>query len=123
MSRSRGSFVFEEKKSRRGQIHPIWRGIGCIFMVLIPVLAYAAAVTLVRENLKQNWVQLPSEMLGSFAIPSMGTIYFADVVVALGLLFIIFAIFTLAYALVYRLIGPSFYGPMDAPPPPKKRRR
>ncbi len=121
MSRSQRSYFFEERKPKRGRIHPIWRGIGCIFMILIPILAYAAAVTLVRENLKQSWVELPSELLGFFTIPSVGRVYYADIAVALGLLFIIFAIFTVAYAFVYRLVGPSFYGPMDAPPPPKRR--
>jgi len=122
MSRSGRSFVFEERKTRR-TIHPAWRGIGCIFMVLIPILAYAAAVTLVRENLKQRWVELPSEMLGFFSLPSLGRVYYADIAVALGLLFIIFALFTVAYALVYRLVGPSYYGPTDALPPPKRKRR
>ena len=115
MSRSSRSYRFEEKRERR-QIHPIWRGIGCIFMILIPILSYAAAVVLVRENIQQKWVELPSELLGSITIPSLGRIYYADVAVALGLIFIIFAIFTVAYAFVYRLIGPSYYGPMDALP-------
>jgi hypothetical protein len=123
MSRSRGSFVFDEKRKKRGEIHPIWRGIGCVFMILIPILAYAASVTLVRENIKQKWVELPSELLGSITLPSMGKIYYADIVVALAMLFIIFALFTVAYAIVYRLVGPSFYGPLDALPQSKRRRR
>ena len=123
MSRSRGSFVFEEERKKRGEIHPIWRGIGCVFMILIPILAYAASVTLVRENIKQKWVELPSELLGSITLPTLGKIYYADVVVALAMIFIIFAIFTVAYAIVYRLVGPSFYGPLDALPPSKRRRR
>ena len=36
--------------SRPYRVHPIWRGIGCFMMVLIPVMSYAGAVLLVEEN-------------------------------------------------------------------------
>ena len=30
-------------RSKDKNVHPIWRGIGCMMLILIPVMAYAAA--------------------------------------------------------------------------------
>ena len=34
---------------RRYKIHPIWQGIGCIMLLVVPVLAFIAAQVLVDE--------------------------------------------------------------------------
>jgi hypothetical protein len=37
------------REDRPWSIHPIWRGIGCIWLVILPVMAYAAAWLIVRQ--------------------------------------------------------------------------
>jgi hypothetical protein len=34
------------KRAQRGQIHPVMRGIGCILLVLVPIISYGSAVLL-----------------------------------------------------------------------------
>ena len=36
-------------ESRPWSVHPIWRGIGCLWLVLLPVMSYAGAYLLVRK--------------------------------------------------------------------------
>lgn len=99
-----------------GSVHPIWRGIGCLLIILIPIISFAGARVLVQENLQQKWVQIPDELSGSFNVPSLGQVSFADLTVAVILMVIGFGLLTIVYAFIYRVFGPSPYGPMDSPP-------
>ncbi len=108
-----------QPKSRRSilpPVHPIWRGIGCILLILLPILSFAGAKILVQANAKQRWVQIPSELTGSFTVPVVGRVLFADLAVSVGLIVIGFAILTVFYAIIYRFIGIPRYGPLDSPP-------
>jgi hypothetical protein len=110
-------------KPRPWDIHPVWRGIGCLLIILLPILAYAGAVLLVRENLQRRWVVIPPELVGSFVIPYLGRVFFADLAMAFVLLILGFAFLTVVYAFIYRLFGPPRYGPLDAPPPRRPKNR
>jgi phosphotransferase system glucose/maltose/N-acetylglucosamine-specific IIC component len=115
------------QKQRPWEIHPVWRGIGCILMILIPVISYAAAVLIVRENLDQGWLPIPPQLARTIILPYFGSVpyFFATLIVAALLALVGFGLITALYALVYGLVGPSRYGPLDAPPEwgrPNRRR-
>ena len=118
------SYTRQEVKERPWEVHPIWRGIGCILIIVIPIMAYAGAVVLIRENIENNWVALPPELTGSYVIPYLGfKINFADIAVTILLMFIGFGVMVIIYAFMYRLIGPPRYGPLDSPPIKRKPRK
>jgi hypothetical protein len=85
-------------------------------VILIPIISFVGAKILIQENLEQKWVQIPGELRGSFNIPSVGQIMFAELAVAVILMVLGFGLLTVVYAFIYRVFGPSPYGPMDAPP-------
>ncbi len=122
MTKYTQSYTRQQSKPRPWDVHPIWRGIGCIFIILIPIMSYAGAVLLMQANAKQGWVGLPREITGSFVLPVLGRIYYTDLIVALILMIIGFGILTVVYSFTYRLIGPPKYGPLDAPPEKGSRR-
>lgn len=110
------------------KIHPVWRGIGCLLILIIPIMAIAGAILVVQENARQKWVPIPTELSQSINLPIFGTVesFLAVMVVALLLALIGFGAVTIIYSLVYSLIGPPRYGPQDAPPiynKPNNRRR
>lgn len=108
-----------QPKSRRSILpptHPVWRGIGCFLLILLPILAFAGGKLLVQANRVRRWVQIPTELTGYFIVPVIGRVYYADLVVALGLIFIMFAVLTVVYAIIYKIIGIPRYGPLDSPP-------
>lgn len=110
------------------KIHPVWRGIGCVMILIIPMLAFAGAILVVQENARQKWVPIPAELSQSITLPIFGTVdsYLAVILVAVLLALIGFGLMTIIYSLVYSVIGPSKYGPQDAPPihkKPNSRRR
>jgi hypothetical protein len=122
MGKYRPSYILHNFPPRPWAVHPVWRGIGCVFMILLPIMAYTIAVILVRENFIQQWVTIPRELTVAIVIPNIGRIYLLDILLALILLVVGMALFTLVYSAIYRLIGPPRYGPLDAPPPKYRKR-
>lgn len=110
-------------KARSRQVHPVWRGIGCLMMILIPVMAYAGAVLLVQANRTAHWLPMPAELAKAVAVPGIGNVPFlyANLMTAVVLSLLGFGVLVFLYALLYRFIGPSPYGPMDAPPDWERR--
>jgi len=47
----------------RQRIHPVWRGVGFVLMVLIPIISFAAAEVLLDLNGKNNWAPLPTDLI------------------------------------------------------------
>jgi hypothetical protein len=110
---------------------PIWRGIGCLLIVLIPILSYAAA------DLSLPFFQgrglVPRELLATpqtpdwmYIAPMVVRIYqtlfghpgiLAILVLTFVYILLIGGIMSVFYAFMYQLAAPSRYGPMDAPPP------
>ena len=97
-------------------VHPVWRGIGCFLLILLPIVAFAGAKILVQTNSRQRWVQIPTELTGAFTVPIIGRIFYADLALTVILIVIGFAILTVAYSVIYRIIGIPRYGPLDSPP-------
>ncbi len=110
---------------------PIWRGIGCLMIVLIPVVSYAAAEVTMPFFLNRGLV--PRELMFTPQTPEWLQVapvlaqvfrflfgrYAILATLGLTVLYIIFfaGILTVIYAFMYRMATPSRYGPMDAPPP------
>lgn len=103
---------------RPWEIHPAWRGIGCILMVIIPVMAYAGAVLLIQANFRNGWIALPQLMVRPVFVPQVGTIphLYGTLATAVILALAGFAVLTIIYAVMYNLAGPPKYGPVDSPP-------
>ena len=132
---------FQQRKSVRknkNQPHPVWRGIGCLLILFVPVLSYFLAAATVQLTVDQNW-PMPYQLMGYPVIPvllwkdigivpllsfiqSQDNLY-AILAITLVYLVIFSALFSFGYAFLYRFIGPSRYGPMDAPPPKVKVKR
>ena len=109
-------------------IHPIWRGIGCVFMLLIPIMAYAGSILLIQANREQGWIPMPAELMGTITLPWIGKVdhLIANLIVTLLLSLVGFAILSFFYSIVYRIMNPDPLGPLDAKPvrsrPPTRRR-
>ena len=110
---------------------PLWRGIGCLLIVLVPLISYAAAE--ISRPLLQGRGLIPRELLFTPRTPDWLWIspvlaqtfqflfgrYGILATLLLTFIFIILVggIITVFYAYMYKLAAPSRYGPMDAPPP------
>jgi hypothetical protein len=114
------------------------RGVGCILMVVVPILAYGSAILLVNYGATHGW-PIPPGWLGPPTFPPLlwrlqglrPILNFlraqnnlqANVIFAIALTVLIGGIMSMIYGYAYSLFGPPRYGPQDAPPPRVKVKR
>ncbi len=120
---------YERKEIPRKEIHPVWRGIGCNIIVLVPVISYFIMV-LVRPAVI-NTGQVPPEIMGRVTFPTwvgivpilnniagyLGSIdqFWLKVILFVVILMLLATVSSLIWSVVYSAIGPARYTEMDAP--------
>lgn len=118
-------------KPRDPGVHPIMRGIGCIMMIVVPILAYGTALLLVDYGIRQGW-PIPPNWLRPITIPPLllslrglepvwnfllvQDNLIAVVVFTIAITVVIGGIMSVLYGYMYTLFGPPRYGPQDSPP-------
>lgn len=118
------------KTKPQPKVHPVWRGIGCLLWILIPLISYASAVLLV--GYLSSIGSIPAGLLGRVELapwawksiilrPFAQFIYSLDNLWAVLIFFAVFlvltiGIFTTLYSFLYRQFGPPRYSLVDAPP-------
>lgn len=121
---------------RKWKVHPIWRGIGCITIIIMSVIAYAGAVEFIKFNQQARLIPLPNELyepMGyvSYTIPDTSKTFGAnlgDTLLGVPVFTVIFwlvgmGFFTFIYAVVYQMSGPPRYSGANVPPLKKGRRK
>ena len=119
------------RQDKPWKVHPVWRGIGCILLLLIPIMSWYVTALLLDSNQKAI---IPPELTKVVAIPliKVGGIdkviiqvntYFSNAHFVFGQVFFTiifsvlgFGILSFLYAIFYRVAGPPRYGPFDVPP-------
>ena len=134
---SKYSSYKQEMYKRPYDVHPVWRGIGCIMMILVPLMSIVGAMVLIDTGTKQGW-PIPRELLGNPSLPAMAyqipvldniarTISSVNNLYGIALISLVFmilgfAIISMFYSFAYRMMGPSRYTPLDAPEVPRGKR-
>lgn len=99
-------------RAERDKIHPIWRGVGFLFMILAPVMGYFGALLLIDANKKNQWVIIPRELLAS----GTDSMLYIKIGLTVVLAALIFAILQFIGVIIIQMISPERYGPLDVPP-------
>jgi hypothetical protein len=119
------------KKSR--EPHEIWRGFGCLIMILIPIISIAAGSETISWLKDSDMNFIPRQMMGMPRLPdfmykSSGLLtiflpitkvenFYAIATASILYMVTLSGIISVVYAAVYSMVAPSRYGPTDAPPP------
>ena len=118
----------QKVEARPWQIHPIWRGLGCIMLILIPIISFLGAYIMATQGIITDLgIPYPPEfarLLVSFNL--LGTTYDVDImtlVVMVLLIIIGFAALMILYSVLYSVLGPPRYGPLDAKPEQYKTKK
>jgi len=121
----------QQQKPRRQGVHPVMRGIGCIMIVVVPILAYGVALLLVDYGIRHGWPIPPSWLEPITIHPLLLSLrglepiwnlllrqdnFPAVVVFAIAITVVIGGIMSMIYGYIYTIFGPARYGPQDAPP-------
>lgn len=130
---------YERKPPARSkEPHPVWRGIGCLIMIIVPALSLGISAILVQMAPSLG-IQLPPGLLGRpvmpdflFMVPGLVPILYwiqslnnlyAILVGTFTVTVILAGVIALGYAFIYRIMGPPRYTGIDAPPPNVKVRK
>ncbi len=132
------SSVHKRIKPKPQGPHVIWRGIGCLMLLIVPMISIAAGIETIRYGLENDWT-IPYQLLGRPSLPdlfyqSSGLMtifspilgiqhFYAYAVTSIGYMVLIGGITSVAYAAAYRMVGPPRYGPLDMPPPNIKTKK
>ena len=122
----------KQAPARKRDPHPIWRGIGCLSILILPALSFGISAILVRIAPSMG-VYLPPELLGRpvmpellFKVPGLIGILnwiqqqnnlYAILIITFVVVVVLAGILAVGYALAYRIMGPPRYSGYDAPPP------
>jgi len=118
--------------------HAIWRGIGCLIILIVPVISCAAAYMVSESAIANHW-PLPYQLMGYPVVPSLfwkvgalapvwifiqsqNNLYLL-MAFTIAFIAVLAVVVSIIYALAYRYVGPPRYGPLDEPPPNIKVKR
>jgi hypothetical protein len=129
---SRYSVKRADSTKKTQQTHVVWRGIGCLLILIVPLMAWVLADFTLEAGLRAGW-PLPYQLLGYPVLPAalwnvralwpvLGFIVqqqhlYMVLVFALLYILAISGVLSFGYAFVYRYVGPPRYGPLDLPQP------
>ena len=108
-----------DEKSEVKQTNPIWRGIGCLLLIIVPIVSFAISNLLFTSRIIQQYIALPPALARSLTLPGTEAtvpFFYGSLALSLAISIAILAIFFIVYSFLYRILGPSPYGPTDVPP-------
>ena len=126
----------KDQQERPWKINPVWRGIGCFLIILVPIMSWFAAQLFLQTN---NRLALSADMTKVITIRYMGIAEIDKLIASFNsytaahnlitgqflftaiLMFIGFGLLSVIYAILYRIVGPPRYGPFDIPPGTMRR--
>ena len=129
-----GNYRFDDNIHKKNQLPAGQRGIGCMMILLLPVISYVAAATLLQgEEVRRTFYRVSPKLFGPPNIhpilwkvdaikPLLYEIYSwtdLEAKILLGLLILLFlsGVIGLIYAIMYKAVAPKR---RDAPPPRRK---
>ncbi len=100
--------------------HPVWRVIGLVFIIVLPIISIFASLVLVQQNLAHNWFAFPADLI----LPdAKDPLIIVKILYAVIILLALAAFALLVTFMVYKFFGPSRYGPYDVPSQSFKKRK
>ena len=136
-----GKYKFSEARKEKAKETPaVWRGFGCLLMIIIPIISYAAGALTIESVFASRPALIPRDLLVTVNVPSLVWQYlpvlasflqkifnnpflWVNLVVTVFYLLIFSGIISIVYAALFRAFGPPQYSPLDAPPVRKKTRK
>lgn len=100
-------------EDKNEKVHPIWRGIGCVMVVVIPFLAYSAVFYIFNNRINFPWFTIPQEIV----FPTIKDPYLlVKILYTIIFAFVLYLIMGIITFVINKFFGPSKKGPYDIKP-------
>ena len=110
-------------KPKGTAVHPIWRGIGCIMLVIMAVGGYWAAGYLLDLNQRQRFLPFAVPYNFSVVIVKFLPALSGRVLVQLGAMILVDIFAYAIMVIIYGIFNPPRLGPQDSPPLERRKGR
>jgi hypothetical protein len=115
-----------EERERETWPHPIWRGVGIVMIIVLPILSFVISDELVKywEATIPDFV-LPHQMRQTVNIPIYGQVnnFFGVLALTAIVTIAFFALFSVVNAIVYRSTMNKKLRVFESPPTAYKKKR
>jgi hypothetical protein len=125
---------YRHKSPPRPRMSPIWRGIGCLLMLVVPAISFAIGYAFLQAAKSRNLI--PPEILGYpkfpewvLKVPFLATLAqfigslkdpVAMLIFFLVTLLLLSGLVSMVYSMIYQTMGPPRYTELDSPPEKRK---
>jgi len=120
MGRETIRYVDEEKAYEESKrMNPMWRGIGCLIIVVLGFVGYFVSGLLMTANIENQWVYIPPSLMWPSFAPWLPPGTLIRIVVGLAAVLLGYSAISVVYAIVF----PIAPGEHDVPPLKASKRR
>lgn len=116
---------YSSKADKPHEIHPIWRGIGCLLLLVIPVISFASADLLLRyARANVAGMSIPVELRGDVQVPAYGLVqdFPAVLVMTFMVALVLFGALAIVNAIIYSMSGKT-RASLNSPPERYQKKR
>ena len=135
-----GVYHFDDDIHEDRQLPAGQRGIGCIMIILLPIISYVAAIELLKITaIRDFFYRISPTLFGAPNIPQFfwgitaidpflrevhsWTNLEANILLGVVILLFLSGIIAVIYSIMYRAVAPSRYRKTDAPPQRRKQKK
>ncbi len=109
----------DKQREAQKRIHPLWRGVGCVMILVLGAAGYAFAEWFLVANQVNNWLPIPVTVLQVPFAPWFPAGGIFKLGVAVVFMVISFGLLSIVYAVLF----PPKLGEYDVPPLKRRPRR
>jgi hypothetical protein len=110
----------DKEREKKKEINPIWRGIGCVLIVVLTGGGYLFADWFLHQNEVNDWFALPQTLIDISFLPWLPSGLILKLAVAMVFFIISFGLINLVYAILFP-IQPGKYDSPPLKPPPRRK--
>ncbi len=109
----------ERERAKRKRVNPIWRGVGCVTIVLTALGGYLFSGWFLQRNAVEGWVHIPVSLIRPPELPWLPP----GILVQLGVAILFMMAATGIINTIYAIAFPIRPGETDVPPLKRTPRR
>ena len=102
----------DKERDNKKELNPIWRGVGCILIVVFSVGGYFFGDWILDQIKINGWFKVPDVLVQIPGLPWLPSGFLLNILIAIVFMIIGFGLLNIAYAILF----PIKRGKYDSPP-------
>jgi hypothetical protein len=113
--------MHDKEREKKKEINPVWRGIGCVIIVLLSVGGYIFGDWFLHQNETNHWLRLPEVLVAIPGLPWLPSGFLLKLAVAIVFMIVSFGLINFVYAILFPIQPGKYDSPPLKPSPRRKR--